>query len=254
MNLEQVHGWVEEAGRIALRYFNVVEARIKADRSVVTAADEEIEGYLRQCIADAYPDHGIIGEEQGGVPAGAEYLWAIDPIDGTSGFVQGLPTWGISLGLLHRGVPVLGCFHMPLIGEWYEAGLDGPAMFNGRPMSVASGDLLHGEAWICVPSNIHRRYRVDYPGKVRSLGSVAAYLCYVARGTAAGAVIGRPRIWDIAGGLAVLRRAGGDIEPLSGKTGFDLPAMLTGQGPREPLIAGSLAALRMLRQRVRLLT
>src|ERR671929_18306 len=110
MDIKEVHGWAEEASRIALHYFNDVEARLKADRSVVTAADEEIEVLLRRRVAATYPDHGIIGEEQGGTAQGAEYLWALDPIDGTSAFVQGLPIWGISIGLLHHDQPILGCF------------------------------------------------------------------------------------------------------------------------------------------------
>ena len=72
MHLQEVHGWAEEAGRIALHYFNVVEARVKADRSVVTAADEEIEAFIRQRIASAYPEHRVIGEEPGGARTDAE--------------------------------------------------------------------------------------------------------------------------------------------------------------------------------------
>src|SRR5580765_3749346 len=120
MQLQEVQGWVAEAGAIALRHFNAVEAHAKADRSVVTAADVEIEVFIRERIRGAYPGHGIIGEEQGQTPPGAEYLWAIDPIDGTSGFVQGLPVWGISVGLLHQGIPIRGCFHLRPLGEWYE--------------------------------------------------------------------------------------------------------------------------------------
>ena len=251
MDLRQVHDWAEEAGRIALDYFNVVEARIKADRSVVTAADEEIEALLRQRIMEAYPEHCIIGEEQGGGPTDADYLWAIDPIDGTSGFVQGLPIWGISIGLLHRGVPVLGCFYMPLVREWYEVAMEGPATFNGQAMQVTAGNLLDPEAWLCVPSNCHRRYLIDYPGKTRSLGSMAAYLCYVARGTAAGALVGRPHLWDIAAGLAILNRAGGDLRQLFSGAPVDLTTLLRGQTPSEPLVAGSPAAVTLLRERIR---
>ncbi len=252
MDLERVHGWAEEAGRIALRYFNVVEARLKADRSVVTAADEEIEALLRQRIGEAYPEHGILGEEQGGVPTNAEFLWVIDPVDGTSGFVQGLPIWGISIGLLRRGTPILGCFYMPLLREWYEVGLDGPATFNGKPMAVMTGILLDPEAWICVPSNSHRRYRINYPGKVRSLGSIAAYLCYVARGTASGVLIGRSHLWDLAAGLAILQRAGGDVRQLVSGAPLDLTTLLKGQKSSEVLIAGSPAAVAMLRERIRI--
>ena len=251
MEIAQVHAWAAEAGEIARRYFNAVEARVKADRSVVTAADEEIEQMLRRRICDAYPDHAIIGEEQGGIATDAEYLWAIDPIDGTSGFVQGLPVWGISIGLLHHAEPVLGCFYLPLVGEWYEVDLEGPATFNGRPLQVATGDLLDSDAWICVPSNSHRRYAIDFPGKIRSLGSMAAYLCYVARGTACGALVGRPAIWDIAAGLAILRRAGGDLRLLHSGASVDLQDMAAGRAPAEPLIAGSPAAITLLRQRIR---
>lgn len=249
--IEQVHSWAEEAGHIALHYFNVAETRIKADRSVVTEADIQIETLLRERIGAAYPEHAIIGEEQGGALIEAEYLWAIDPIDGTSGFTQGLPIWGISIGLLRYGVPVLGSVYLPLIGEWYEVDLEGPATFNGHPLQVTTGNLLDSEAWICVPSNIHRRYAIDFPGKVRSLGSVAAYLCYVARGTAAGALVGRAAIWDIAAGLAILRRAGGDMHLLESGEVLDLRGMLTGRPPAEPLIAGSPAALTLLRERIR---
>lgn len=249
--IEQVHGWAQEAGEIALHYFNIAEARLKADRSIVTEADIQIETLLRKRIVAAYPEHGIIGEEQGGASIDTEYLWAIDPIDGTSGFVQGLPVWGISIGLLRYGDPVLGCFYLPLISEWYEVDLEGPATFNGHPLRVTSGALLDSESWICVPSNSHRRYTIDFPGKVRSLGSVAAYLCYVARGTAAGALVGRAAIWDIAAGLAILRRAGGDIRLLGSGKVLDLQGMLTGHPPEEPLLAGSPAALVLLRERIR---
>ena len=250
MNLQTVRDWAEEAGKISLHYFNEVEVRIKADRSVVTAADEEIEQLLRNRIRAAYPDHSIIGEEQEGGHSDAPYSWAIDPIDGTSNFVDGLPIWGISIGLLDHGVPVLGCFYMPLINEWYEADIEGPAMFNNKPITVTGGDLLDSETWICVTSNVHRRYHIDHPGKVRSLGSLAAFLCYVARGTAAGAIIGAPYIWDIAAGLAVLRRAGGDIKTLRSGESIDLGSFGR-RKPREPLIAGSPAAIAMLRERVR---
>jgi myo-inositol-1(or 4)-monophosphatase len=249
MNLEQVRTWAREAGAIALHYYNAVEARRKPDRSVVTAADEEIERLLRERIMRTYPEHGIVGEEGNNHHSMAEYLWALDPIDGTSAFVSGLPVWGISIGLLQRGRPVLGCFYMPVLDEWYEADLDGPALFNGQPTEVLRENLLDSESWICVPSNIHRQYAIDYPGKVRSLGSMAAYVCYVARGTAAGALVGRPKLWDVAAGLAVLERAGGAAQLLSGGP-LDLHPMLQGQSAPEPVIVGSPAALAMLQARI----
>jgi fructose-1,6-bisphosphatase/inositol monophosphatase family enzyme len=252
MELQQVRAWAREAGQIGLHYYNAVEARRKPDRSYVTAADEEIEVLLRARIKAAYPDHGIVGEEQGQQNIDAEYLWALDPIDGTGAFVSGLPIWGISIGLLRHGQPILGCFYMPVMDEWYEADLTGPALFNGQPIEVMRDGLLDSEAWICVPSNVHRRYTIDYPGKIRSLGSMAAYVCYVARGTAAGALVGQPKLWDVAAGMAVLERAGGIARLLRSGAPLDVRAMLSGRSAPEPVVVGSPATVALLLERIRL--
>ena len=251
MELEQVRAWAREAGEIGCKYYNTAEVRRKPDRSVVTAADVEIEQLLRARIRATYPQHGILGEEGGVHNTDAEYLWAIDPIDGTGAFVSGLPIWGISIGLLQQGHPILGCFYLPVLDEWYEADRRGPALFNGQPTEVMRENLLDSEAWICVPSNIHRRYSIHYPGKIRSLGSMAAYICYVARGTAAGALVGRPKLWDIAAGMAVLERAGGGARLLHSGQPLDLRTMLNGQSAPEPVVVGSPPALEMLLKRIR---
>lgn len=252
MDLEQVRAWAREAGAIALRSYQSVEARRKPDRSYVTAADEAIEHLLRLRIRAAYPDHGILGEEGVNHHTDAEWLWAIDPIDGTGMFVSGLPIWGISIGLLHWGRPVLGCFYMPVLDEWYEVDQQGPALFNGQPIEVLRDGLLDSEAWICVPSNIHRRYEVRYPGKVRSLGSMAAYVCYVARGIAVGALVGRPKLWDIAAGLAILERAGGEARLLQSHALLDPRCMIQGTPAPEPLVVGAPEAVQMLLERITL--
>jgi fructose-1,6-bisphosphatase/inositol monophosphatase family enzyme len=253
MDLEQVRGWAREAGAIAMRYYNAVEVRRKLDRSPVTAADEEIEALLRARIAAAYPTHGVLGEEQGLHAIDAEYVWVIDPIDGTGSFVDGLPLWGISIGLLHRARPVLGSFYMPALDEWYEADRSGPALFNGTPTTVKRDDLLDSEAYLAVPSNMHRRYRIDYPGKVRSIGSTAAAICYVARGSAAGALVGWPKLWDIAAGLVLLERAGGAAWLLRSQQPLDIRTMLRGEYPAEPVIVGSPEALELMAERIQVL-
>lgn len=250
MNLEQIRDWAREAGAIALAGYSKPEARRKPDHSYVTAADEAIEQLLRTRIKHAYPEHGIVGEEESDYHTDAEYLWALDPIDGTGAFVAGLPVWGISIGLLKRGRPVLGVFYLPALGEWYEAGLEGPARFNGQPIEVLHDRLLDSQSYICVPSDIHRRYRIDYPGKVRSLGSMAAYVCLVARGSAAGAVVGRPKLWDIAAGMAILERAGGELRLLPSGAPLDLGPMLAGSPAPSTVLAGSHAATTMLLERV----
>jgi myo-inositol-1(or 4)-monophosphatase len=251
MNLQHIRTWAREGGEIALRYYNSVEAQRKPDRSFVTAADIEIEALLRERIGAAYPEHGILGEEGQQQHTDAEYLWALDPIDGTGAFVDGIPIWGISIGLLRHGQPVLGCFYMPALDEWYEADMDGPALFDRQSIRVRTDDLLDSEAAICVPSNAHRRYQINYPGKARSLGSTAAYICYVARGKAVGALLGWPKLWDIAAGMAILQRAGGDARMLFSNTPLDLRPLLSGKYPPEPVVVGSPPALDMLVERIK---
>jgi myo-inositol-1(or 4)-monophosphatase len=251
VNLEHVRTWAREGGEIALHYYNAVEAQRKPDRSFVTAADVEIEALLRKRIAATYPNHGILGEEDRPQHTDREFVWALDPIDGTGAFVDGIPIWGISIGLLRYSQPVLGCFYMPALDEWYEADLEGPALFNGQPIQVRTDDLLDSEAAICVPSNAHRRYTIDYPGKARSLGSTAAYMCYVARGKAVGALLGWPKLWDIAASMAILQRAGGDARLLFSNAPLDLLPMLSGKYAPEPVVVGSPPALDLLVERIR---
>jgi histidinol phosphatase-like enzyme (inositol monophosphatase family) len=113
------------AGPIALEYFRkpiVVDDKRKAGRyDPVTEADRGIETFLRDRLRAACPGHGIVGEEHGREGQGTTY-WVIDPIDGTRAFISGMPTWGILLGLVHDGQPLVGVMHQPFTGEsWYAA-------------------------------------------------------------------------------------------------------------------------------------
>ena len=89
----------------------------KPDQSPVTIADRGAEELLRRRIAQRFPAHGIIGEEHGSERADAEFVWVLDPIDGTKAFITGVPLWGTLIALLHEGKPVLGCIHQPVLGQ-----------------------------------------------------------------------------------------------------------------------------------------
>ena len=86
----------------------------------VTEADRAAETVIRQSIEAQFPLHGIVGEEFGAVRGDAEFVWVIDPIDGTRAFVCGLPTWGTLIGLLRNGAPVLGLMNQPFVGECFH--------------------------------------------------------------------------------------------------------------------------------------
>lgn len=247
IDMSLLQGWARECGALARKHFRNVVASQKADKSFVTAADIEIERLLVSNIRQHYPNSGIIGEEQTRIDLDHEYVWAIDPIDGTGAFVNGLPVWGISIGLLRYGQPYLGVFYMPIPDELYWSEPNGTAFFNHTPLQVMQPRTWDSEDWIAIPSNSHRRYRIDFPGKARSFGSSVADLCFVARGSAFGGLLTRCAIWDLAAGLAILNAAGGDYCGLSGVKP-DLPQMTRdGSVLPEPLVIGEASHVAALR-------
>lgn len=238
LDVAEIQMWARMSGAIARYYFNHTQVWNKTDNSLVTQADLEIERFLRERITARYPDHGILGEEQGSDHTEREFVWVVDPLDGTAAFVSGLPIWGISIGILHRGKPYAGLFYMPVTEEYFWAETGKGAFLNGHPIRVQAGQQINGNDWLATPSKAHLNYAISFPGKTRSLGSVASYFCYVARGSAIGALLGRPKLWDIAAGLCILQEAGGVALGLSGKA-IDLTSMLAGQSSSEPMLLGN---------------
>jgi inositol-phosphate phosphatase/L-galactose 1-phosphate phosphatase/histidinol-phosphatase len=111
---------------------------IKDDGSPVTSIDKAAEMSIRSTINQLYPDHGIDGEEYGPSAADSEFVWVIDPIDGTLPFVAGLPVFGTLLALLHNGVPVLGVIDMPMTRERWIGGTCLPTTHNGKAVRTRS--------------------------------------------------------------------------------------------------------------------
>ncbi|HJP23607.1 MAG: inositol monophosphatase family protein [Alphaproteobacteria bacterium] len=127
----------DAAGVVARRYFRQpVDVEAKADQSPVTVADREAEAVMRELIEAEFPDHGIAGEEHGDVRTDAEYVWHLDPIDGTRSFISGKPVFGILVGLAHHGRPLLGVIDQPVNGERWLGAAGRPTTLNGQPVSV----------------------------------------------------------------------------------------------------------------------
>ncbi|NJO56196.1 MAG: histidinol-phosphatase [Rhodospirillales bacterium] len=122
---------------VVLKYFSdSVRFEKKADSSPVTAADREAEAVMRQRIETAWPDHGIIGEEYGVDRAGADFVWVLDPIDGTKSFVTGKPLFGTLIALTRNGVPIVGVIDMPALGQRWVGAEDRQTRFNGEEVRV----------------------------------------------------------------------------------------------------------------------
>lgn len=215
VNTVQVRDWVAEAGEIAMHYFKHVDAEWKGIADPVTVADREIERLLSGYIRQAHPDHGIIGEEYGSADLDRDFLWAIDPIDGTRVYVEGLPTWCVTLGLLYRREPVFGLVYMPVYDDWtYTEGDD--VICNG----VSIRDRLRSDwdegSYVFARSDAHAHFNIPFT-RVMAYGSTAVHMAYTARGASVATLSHDAYLWDIAGGLAILNKQGGELCDLNGK-------------------------------------
>jgi histidinol phosphatase-like enzyme (inositol monophosphatase family) len=121
---------------------DVVRPDIKADNSYVTATDRAIESRLRELVADAHPGHGVLGEEFGAHGLDADYVWVLDPLDGTAAFVAGVPVYGTLIGLARQGSPWLGVMDYPATAERWTGVHGAFARHNGAPVRTRpSADL-----------------------------------------------------------------------------------------------------------------
>ncbi len=137
------HRMADASGTIIRTYFrNGVAVDTKSDQSPVTRADRDVESRIREMIAHAFPSHGIIGEEFDHHNETAEFVWVIDPIDGTRAFIAGRPTFGTLIALLHQGKPVLGVIDQCIIGDRWLGVQNKATMFNGTACQVRRCDDL----------------------------------------------------------------------------------------------------------------
>jgi inositol-phosphate phosphatase/L-galactose 1-phosphate phosphatase/histidinol-phosphatase len=145
----------EAARPVVRKYFRTpVAVDVKDDASPVTIADREVEAAMRVLIREAFPGHGILGEEHGRENTDAEYVWVLDPIDGTKAFITGKPSFGTLIALARNGRPILGVIDQAILDERW-LGADGrPTTLNGRPQRVrACDDLAKAYAYTTGPEH-----------------------------------------------------------------------------------------------------
>jgi len=269
-----------EAGNRALEAFRgtlTLEFKGSKKDNPVTLLDRETETFLRTELRRAFPDHGLLGEEHADdIAADAEFVWVLDPIDGTVNFASGLPIWGISVGLLHAGRPVVGCIWVPvgptLAAGAYHARVGGGAWFDDQRVQVSSAVDERGQI-MGLPGGHLRvfRFRRPSPGvarparalpDARTLGSCTAELMLIASGRLRAGVFVRPSIWDVAAGALIVREAGGKVmtwqdrhwlsfecfEPKAPEKKKDAPPALRHWG--QPLLLGAPDAVERLMARM----
>lgn len=140
--MELTAGLAVRAGEITLEHFGDAAVERKGDGSEVTAADRASEAFLQQSIRERFPDDGILGEEGTSVHGRSGRRWVIDPIDGTRSFAAGVPLYGVLIALQVEGAPVLGCCHLPGLGQTLIAAQGAGAWLNGVRTGVSAIDEL----------------------------------------------------------------------------------------------------------------
>ena len=183
--------------------------------------DKECQHLIARYLLAAFPQSAVLGEEGNAGAAGAEFLWVVDPIDGTVNYFYGIPIFCVSIALQHRGRWVLGCVYDPMQQECFEAIAGHQPTRNGAPIAVSRrcrmaeavvfvGHGTHdgsGERGIRRFAHISRQVR-----KMRILGSAALTLCYIAAGRFDAYVEDRISLWDFAAARVILEAAGGRLE------------------------------------------
>jgi len=206
---KEIRDLVNIAGLSLLKNFRKVEAQLKSDGSYVTIADKHSEDILVKGLKHLYPTSNIISEEGGNViNQNSEWTWFVDPLDGTSAFMEGLAHWGISLGLHNGDDFVYGITHFPRLSETYYSKKGGPLIKNNQQISTTQTTITQNSV-LYAPSTLHKYAHIRWPGKIRNLGSISAHLSLVSGGSAAAAVIPVGwKNWDIGAGLVFAQSAG----------------------------------------------
>ena len=216
---------VHRAGRLFRRPVTGVVEKDGA-ANLVTDTDLAVQRYLRAALARLIPHCGFLCEEEGVADTQKEYVWVIDPIDGTTNFARGIPECAISVGLLHRGEPVLGVVYAPRLRLTCSAHRGGGARCNGRPIAVS--DKTFAQSLMCTALCLYQKELADACAAImteaharcsdiRRTGSCALELCYLAMGRCDLYFEIRTYPWDYTAGYLILTEAGGILRGYGGQ-------------------------------------
>jgi histidinol-phosphatase len=240
-----------EADLIAIDRYRAqdLDVQLKPDRTQVTDADTRVERMIREHLAQARPDDPILGEELGGGdPHAPGRQWIIDPIDGTSNFVRGVPIWGLLLALVVDGVPQVGVVSAPALGRrwWGATGLGAWVEEEGHPPRRITVSAIDDLADATLSYNSIQQWdgagRLDQlialsrrVGRTRAFGDLWSYML-LAEGAIdiAGEFDLKP--WDLAALIPIVREAGGSITDAEGGGRLDAGSVIASNGALHPAV------------------
>lgn len=236
---------VASLGRtLAVRYKTLGADKETIFRDPVSEIDHNVERLIREHVSKRFPDHGIIGEEDEPVRMGSsDFVWIIDPVDGTANFVNGYPLFAASIGVAFRGQPVAGAVWCStshaLRSGVYHARAGGLLCFEEQPIATVDRQQVRRRI-VGLP---RVPVGVDVGFEARQSGSAAIECAFVAAGLLAGARFETPNAWDVAGGIPLLKAANAEImtrKPSGEWESFSSFGDVSGSSApwRQPLVIG----------------
>jgi myo-inositol-1(or 4)-monophosphatase len=225
---------------------NIQNKNIEGD--LVTEADRASESAVINVIKEAFPDHQILAEESGLHEAqDSEFLWAIDPLDGTTNYAHQFPFVAVSIALLYQGLPVVGVVYNPIMNELFHASKGCGAFVNGVKLSVSTIDDLNKSLLATgfpyqrreIEDNNYREfcYMTNCSQGVRRAGAASLDLAYVAAGKLDGYWESHLQLWDVAAGVLLVQETGGIVSAYDGRPlNFMKPQILATNGKLHPIM------------------
>ncbi|MBW3633070.1 MAG: inositol monophosphatase [Chloroflexi bacterium] len=202
------------------------EVRFKGTIDMVTEADQAAEALIAGRLRDAYADHCLLCEEGSqGTALSSRYRWVVDPLDGTTNFAHGLPTFAVSIALEEAGHPIIGVVYDPMRDELFVSHRGGGATLNGEPIHVSLTDRLIASIVVtgfsydferrALQADIWRDFLTRVQA-IRQTGSAALNLCYIACGRLDGYWERGISPWDVAAGALMVSEGGGTVTDMRG--------------------------------------
>jgi inositol-phosphate phosphatase/L-galactose 1-phosphate phosphatase/histidinol-phosphatase len=218
------------------------EVTVKADASYVTTTDREIEKKLREMIIEQYPEHGIFGEEFENLNTAAEYVWVLDPIDGTAAFVAGIPVYGTLIALAWNGKPFIGVIDHPMTDDRWTGVNNTCAFHNGKPITTRSCDTLASAYVTCSNCDFMSLAQLAQFTTVRKQVAYVQYggSCFaygvLASGRSDAAIDAGLEAFDIYACAAIIQGAGGVVTNWDGEElSFDMDGTVLAVGDKTQL-------------------
>jgi myo-inositol-1(or 4)-monophosphatase len=214
-----------KAGQLILNYYKAeYEIKDKGYHNPVTTADYAADSYLKKVLKDARPEYGWLSEETVDSPErlSKEFVWVVDPLDGTKEFIEGVPNFVVSVGLVERGIPIVGVLYNPVTKERFTAAKGKGAHLNGESIQCMTKENI--DEMVILNSRSETRRGLWEPfngvfGELRAIGSVAYKLGLTGAGHADIFASLRPKNeWDICAGNCIINEAGGKLIDLKGNS------------------------------------